>query len=137
MTRVLRLHHVAIVVQDLEASTAWYSEHFGFVHQYDYSLPGSRATMLVHGEARIELIQAEGSTPITPQRQDVGTTLRSGGVNHLALGTDDLEATIALLEAAGVEIVIRPADVPNDSGDRFAFIRDNERMLVELLQPAV
>jgi hypothetical protein len=35
----------------------------------------------------------------------------------------------------GVEIVSGPKDVPNGGGDRFAFVHDNERMLVELLQP--
>jgi hypothetical protein len=40
------------------------------------------------------------------------------------------------MAANSVEIAIPPSDVPNDSGGRFAFIRDNERTLVELFQPA-
>jgi catechol 2,3-dioxygenase-like lactoylglutathione lyase family enzyme len=68
------------------------------------------------------------------ERQDVATTLMAGGVNHVALGVDDVDGVVAELTAAGVEIAIPPTDVPNGSGDRFAFIRDNERMLVEIFQ---
>ncbi|ASV86527.1 glyoxalase/Bleomycin resistance /Dioxygenase superfamily protein [Ochrobactrum quorumnocens] len=70
------------------------------------------------------------------EREDIETLLKRGGVNHFALNVDELEETIAALAAKGVEIVIPPTSVPNNSGDRFAYIRDNERMLVELFQPA-
>lgn len=133
---VLRLHHVGMVVQDLEASVAWYRDHLGFEHQYDYAFPGAQATMVVRGDARLEFFRVEGSTPMAPERQGYESNFRIGGINHLALAVDDLDETVATLEAQGVEIASRPANVPNASGDRFAFIHDNERMLVELFQPA-
>jgi len=40
------------------------------------------------------------------------------------------------LETKGVEVVFPPCEVPNSGGSRFAFIHDNEQMLVELYQPA-
>ncbi len=131
-----RLHHVGIVVGDLEASVAWYREHFGFEHQYDFAFRGAQATMVVRGDARLEFFQVEGAAPMASGRQEIETNLRIGGINHLALAVDDLDETVAALAARGVEIASPPSDVPNESGDRFAFIRDNERMLVELFQPA-
>jgi catechol 2,3-dioxygenase-like lactoylglutathione lyase family enzyme len=133
---LLRLHHVGIVVRDLQASVAWYRDHFGFEHQYDFSFAGAEAAMVVRGDARLEFFRIDGAAPMAPERQAFETNLRIGGVNHLALRVDDLDEAVAALEAKGVEIAIRPSDVPNASGDRFAFIRDNERMLVELFQPA-
>jgi catechol 2,3-dioxygenase-like lactoylglutathione lyase family enzyme len=133
---VLRLHHVGIVVRDLEASVAWYRRHLGFEHQYDYAFPGAQATIVVRGDARLEFFQVEGAAPMTSERQAFEASLRLGGINHLALEVDDLDAAVAALEAKGVEIAIPPSDVPNGSGDRYAFIHDNERMLVELFQPA-
>ena len=70
------------------------------------------------------------------EREDIETFLKRGGVNHFALNVDELEETVAALAAKGVEIVIPPSSVPNNSGDCFAYIRDNERMLVELFQSA-
>ena len=133
---VLRLHHVGIIVRDREASVAWYRDHFGFERQYDFAFRGAQATMVVRGDARLEFFQVEGATPMASERQEIETNLRIGGINHLALPVDDLDEAVAALAAKGVEIASAPADVPNGSGDRYAFIRDNERMLVELFQPA-
>lgn len=133
---ILRLHHVGFVVADLAESVAWYRKYLGFEHQYDFSLPGAQVSMLVRGDARLELFQVEGSVSTPPERLDIATMLKFKGINHLALHVTDLQTAIDGLAAAGVEIAIPPSDVPNDSGDRFAFIRDNEGMLVELFQPA-
>lgn len=133
---IVRVHHVAVVVADLAASIAWYRDYLGFDHQYDFALPGARVSMIVRGDARLELYQVEGAAPRVADRLRVDTILKAVGINHLALTVDDLYASVADLEARGVEITIPPTFVPNDSGDRFAFIRDNEQMLVELIEPA-
>lgn len=128
------LHHVGVVVRDLAASAAWYHDHLGFEHQYDFSLPGVQARMMVRGSARLELFTVEGAAPTDAARLELETIMTFGGINHLAFAVDDIDATVTALAASGVEVAIPPTDVPNASGDRFAFIRDNERMLVELFQ---
>lgn len=133
---VFRLHHVALVVQNLKSSVDWYCDFLDFKHQYDFALPGAQVSMIVRGDARLELYQVDGAVPVAPERLEVKTILKVGGINHMAFVVDDLDAAVADMAAKGVEIAIPPSDVPNDSGDRFAFIRDNERTLVELLQPA-
>lgn len=131
-----RIHHVGVVVQDLKASVAWYEKYLGFEHEYDFVLPGAQVTMLVRGDAHLELYQVEDAPPVARERLEVDTILRAGGINHVAFLVEDLEAAVAELAAAGVEVAIAPTNVPNESGDCFAFIRDNERMLVELVQQA-
>ncbi|PSS59543.1 bleomycin resistance protein [Ensifer sp. NM-2] len=133
--RVLRLHHVGVVVQDLQASLVWYRDHLGFEQQYSFTLPGAQVTMIARGDARLELFQVEGAAPMANERKEVETILKLGGVNHFGLIVDDVDETVAALAGKGVEIVIPPSAVPNGAGDRFAYIRDNERMLVELFQP--
>ncbi len=133
---VRRLHHVGVVVNDLQSSLDWYRDKLEFEHQYSFTLPGAQVAMLVRGEARLEIFQVEGAAPGANEREDIETLLKRGGVNHFALNVDELEETVAALAAKGVEIVIPPSSVPNNSGDRFAYIRDNDRMLVELFQPA-
>ena len=133
--RLQRLHHVGIVVQDLDASLAWYREHLGFERSTGYTIPGARAVFASHGEVRLEFFETEGAAPMSPDRETPATNLKLGGINHFAIAVDDLDATLAELQAKGVEIASPPREVPDGRGDRFAFIRDNERMLVELFQP--
>ncbi|MBB4439962.1 MULTISPECIES: VOC family protein [Rhizobium] len=133
---VSRLHHVGIVVQNLEASVTWYLDHLGFEHQSSFNLPGAEVAMIARGHARLELFQVEGAAPMADQQKELETVLNLGGVNHFALVVEDLDGTVAALAAKGVEIVISPSRVPDQSGDRFAYIRDNERMFVELYQSA-
>jgi methylmalonyl-CoA/ethylmalonyl-CoA epimerase/glyoxylase I family protein len=68
--------------------------------------------------------------------QAAQSNLKIGGINRYAIQVEDLDEAVSTLHAKGVEIVSPPKDVPNGGGDRFAFIHDNERMLVKLFQPA-
>lgn len=43
---------------------------------------------------------------------------------------------MAELRAKGVSVASEPMESPNSGGSRFAFIQDNEGMLVELFEPA-
>lgn len=130
-----RLHHVGIVVRDLQASVDWYRDHLAFERVSSFSMPGVEVAMIAHGDASLELFQAEHARPVGGERQDLATVLLLGGVNHFALLVDDLERMVEALIAKGVEIVLPPSYVPDGSGDRFAYIRDNERTFVELYQP--
>lgn len=131
-----RLHHIGIVVQDLAASAAWYARHLGFVSTTRYAFPGVRAAFIERGDLRLELFEVDGAAPMAAAREQPATNLRIGGINHFAIRVDGLDRAIADLAALGVEIVSPPRDVPDGSGDRFAFIHDNERMLIELFEPA-
>lgn len=133
--RVLRTHHVGIVVQDLEASIAWYGRHLGFERITEYAIPGARVTFVKSGAMQLEFFQTEGAAPMSADRAQAATNLKLGGINHLAIAVDDLDTAVVELRDAGVEIASPPREVPDGHGDRFAFIRDNERMLIELYQP--
>lgn len=129
------IHHIGVVVRDIEASAAWYVEKLGFERLYAYGWPGVQAAFIGRGDLKIELFQNDEATPMAEERETAQTNLRIGGINHFAIRVGDLDATIAELQAKGVDIVSPPKEVPNSGGDRFAFVHDNERMLVELFQP--
>ena len=133
--RLSSLHHVGIVVRDLEESASWYERHLGFERAYDYAFPGARVMFIARGDIRLELFQTEGAVPMASERERAETNLKIGGINHLAITVDDLDATLEDLKAKGVDLVSPPRDVPDGQGDRFAFIRDNEGMLIELFHP--
>lgn len=130
-----RINHVGVVAADLEASVAWYVRHLGFERLYEYSFPGVVAAFVRKGDLRIEFFQSEGASPMAPERRDIATNVKIGGINHFALEVDDIDAAFAALVANGVEIVQPPAEIPGSGGEKFGFIKDLEGMLVELFQP--
>ena len=128
------LHHVGATVSDLDASIAWYRETLGFELLSSYGWPGVRAAFIGRGDIRIELFQNADAAPMSDERRQPETNLRIGGIGHLALGVADLDVAVDDLQGRQVEIVAPPREVPDGSGSRFAFIRDNEGMLVELFE---
>jgi catechol 2,3-dioxygenase-like lactoylglutathione lyase family enzyme len=133
---LIGIHHVGIVVQDLEASASWYARHLGFSRLHAFGFAGAEVVLIGRGNVRLELIQVEGAAPMAAERADRQANIRLGGINHVAIAVADIDQTVETLRAEGVEIASPPADVPDSGGDRFAFIRDNERMLVEIYQSA-
>ncbi|WP_426255672.1 VOC family protein [Sphingomonas sp. DC2300-3] len=127
---------MGIVVENLEASTAWYVEHLGFKRLYTFGWQGVQAAFIGRGSVKIELFQNEEAKPMVEDRRRAETNLKIGGINHFAIEVDDLNAVVAALEEKEVVVVSPPREVPNSGGSCFAFIHDNEGMLVELLQPA-
>jgi catechol 2,3-dioxygenase-like lactoylglutathione lyase family enzyme len=127
-------HHVGVVVRDLEASIGWYARHLGFERGSEYGFPGARVAFVGRGDLILELMQVEGAEAMPAEREQPATNLRIGGINHFAIAVDELDRTVEELAATGVEVASPPRDVPDGSGARYAFVRDNERMLVELFQ---
>jgi len=134
--RFRSVHHIGVIVQDLDGTTAWYEKHLGFSVLTSFAFPGARVAFIGRGEVKLELFQIDGAAPMAPERKEALTNLQIGGINHFAILVDDIDATLAELLANGVEQAYPVSDVPDGSGDRWVFIRDNEGMLIELYQAA-
>ncbi|WP_294201618.1 VOC family protein [uncultured Sphingomonas sp.] len=134
--RLQSLHHIGVVVQDLDATIAWYERHLGFLVLSTFGFPGGRVAFIGRGAVKLELFQIDGAAPMAPERKEALSNLRIGGINHFAILVDDIDATLAELLANGVEQAYPVSEVPDGSGDRWVFIRDNEGMLIELYQTA-
>ena len=97
------LDHVAIVVRDLDATVALYTETLGFsrVYQEIVSDQGVEAVGLRTGDAVIELLRPlSEDSPIARFRGDAATRL-----HHTAYRVDDLRAELARLKSAGVRLI--------------------------------
>ncbi len=128
----LRLHHVGIVVQDIEAAAAKY-EALGFHEGERFSVPEQGVTAIVYkaGPGYMELIQ-----PTDPEGA-IGRFMakRGEGTHHVAYAVDDIGETLAALAAAGVRLI---DEVPRAGahGWRIAFIHPEScnGVLTELVQ---
>jgi len=97
------IDHVAIVVADLDATIALYTQQLGFSELYREIVAdqGIEAVGIACGDSVIELLRPldEGS-PIARYRGDAATKL-----HHTAYRVSDIEAKLAELKAAGVRLI--------------------------------
>jgi lactoylglutathione lyase len=115
----------AFRVSQLDASLAFYtSVGFEIVGQVEGG-EGTRLAMLAlreEDEVTLELVHKEGRDPMAP-----------GGMDHLAIQVDDLEATRADLAAAGLDV--GPVETPGGrDGPRTASLVDPDGYHLELVQ---
>mgnify|MGYP001198536653 CR=1 FL=1 len=131
----MRLHHVGVVVADLNAAIEQYRQlGFGEPEEVvDVPDQGVRVATFVAGPGYVELM--------TPIAADTGVARflerRGDGLHHVAYGVTDVAAKLDELEARGVEIIDR---VPRTGAHGWivAFVhpRSGSGVLTELVQVA-
>lgn len=128
----LELHHIGIVVRDLDAAIAHYRT-LGFDEpiQADLLDQGVRIATFSAGSGYLELLMpiAEG-TGVTRFLES-----RGEGMHHVALKVRDLEGELRRLEAAGLELIDQHPRI-GAHGWLVAFIhpRSCSGVLTELVQ---
>ena len=113
------LHHVTLVVGDLEAARAFYGNILGLrtLDRPNYEFEGAWFTL---GTIELHLLLAEEH--LAPSRR------------HLAIEVDNFDACIASIRSAGVGIAGGPGVRPHNQRS-FAFCKDPAGNLIELSGP--
>lgn len=132
--RERELHHVGIVVADLESALARYAA-LGFAggERFEVAEQHVVAVVFAAGAGYVELIQ-----PTDPEGPIARFLAKRGeGLHHVAYAVDDLAATLDRLETAGVRLIDR---VPRRGthGWRIAFVHPEScaGVLTELVEVA-
>ncbi len=115
--KAVGIHHVGLVVTDVDTARRFYLDRLGFAERDDRPDFGFGGAWLQVGEQQVHLIEGKEPAP---------------GGGHFALAVDDLQAVVAELRQAG-EKVSDP--VPVGRGWQ-AFVADPSGNVVELNQPA-
>ena len=132
-----RIDHVGLAVQDLDAAIDFYEKTFGMkcVHQEVNEGQGVREAMLAVGDSGscIQLL-----APLTPESTIAKFIDRNGvGVQQVAYGVDDLDATCAELREKGVRLLYdEPRRGTANSRINFVHPKDAGGVLVELVEAA-
>ena len=130
-----RIDHVGVAVEQLEPALALYGRtmQMTLAHREVVEEQGVEAALLDVGENHVELLAPLG--PETP----VGKFLerRGPGLHHIAYQVGDIEATLAALNDAGLELIDERPRV-GIRGSRVAFLhpRCTGGVLSEIVQPA-
>jgi methylmalonyl-CoA/ethylmalonyl-CoA epimerase len=127
-----RVHHVAVVVRDIEAALAFYRDTLGLTVELVLPIESDRVVIgfLAVGETKIELVQPTDDTT------GVARFLASKGegFHHVCVETPDVDATLADLAAQGVEVIDREARRGAEGPVAFLHPRSCHGVLVELIE---
>jgi catechol 2,3-dioxygenase-like lactoylglutathione lyase family enzyme len=133
----INFDHVGLSVADLDAQRAFYGRALGLtLVEEELDLPQAQVrTVILQADngLKIELIERGGSTPQEFDDAYAGAAVQ--GYFHWALAVDDLDGTFEQLVAAGASEVSPPGPAARP-GARFAYVKDPEGNLLEIVQPA-
>jgi len=120
--------HTMVRVRDLDASLAFYRDALGLVEVRRTEHAAGRFTLSYLAAPGDEAAQIEltYNWPDADGRVEALSGARNFG--HVAYAVDDIYATCAKLQAAGVTILRPPRD------GRMAFVRSPDQISIELLQ---
>lgn len=135
MVAVNKINHIAVVVNDIEKSLAFWQDALGMeLHEVrDVPVEASRVAFLPLAGAEIELVQP------TSEESGIAKYLakRGPGMHHLCLEVDDVAAMLAQLKTKNIRLI---NDEPRSGADgrKYAFIHPESTggVLVELYQLA-
>lgn len=125
-----RLLHTMLRVRDLDASLAFYCQHFGMKLLRKQDFPGGEFTLAFVGygdesdTAVLELTHNWGENDY-----DLGNAY-----GHIAIGVEDAYAFCDNLKNNGVDVVREPGPMKHGT-TVIAFVKDPDGYMVELIQP--
>ena len=128
----MKVDHIGIVVRDIEAALKVYQAALDLPLRETQELADQqvRVAFLPVGESNIELVQ--------PTSDDSGVAKylakRGEGIHHICIEVEEIEATLARLEAHEVELIDR--EPSQGAHGRIAFVHPKgaHGVLIELIE---
>ena len=133
MTSIKRIHHIALVVGDIEAALAFWSDCLGLEVSQVEDVPEQDAivAILPTGDADVELVKP------TNEESGIARFLQKHGpgMHHICFEVDNLNALIQKFEDKQVRM-INPNPIIGTGGKRIVFIHPESThgVLVELYE---
>ncbi|MCL5667175.1 MAG: VOC family protein [Patescibacteria group bacterium] len=127
-----QFHHIAISVSDLEKSSHWYKEMFGFEELgiFERKDLDVRFKHLKLGSLILEIFQSNNFQSLPEYRKELKDDLAVVGVKHFGIGVKDAQNAYLDLKGKGVEFTTEL--LTGASGMNYAFLKDPDGILIEL-----
>jgi len=133
MAKVIRIDHIAILVDDLEQPLSFWRDALGLemTHMTDVPTEMAQIAFLPVGSSEVELVH--------PTTSDSGLARflekRGPGMHHICLEVDDIDGMLAQLKAKGVQLINEEART-GIGGKRYAFVHPKSAngVMVELYE---
>lgn len=132
LARLGRVHHVAVVVRDLEAALGFYRDMLGLELETVLPIPSDGVTIafLPVGATKIELV--EPTDPTTGVARFLET--RGEGFHHVCFEVPDIDAALTRLAIDGVQLIDTSARKGAEGPVAFLHPRSCHGVLVELIE---
>ena len=133
MIRIKKIDHVAIAVNDIDASVLKYREAFGLEPRERENVASQKteAALLPIGDSNIELISPRGNDGLARFLEKKGP-----GLHHIAVEVEGIEDALATLKALGIPLI---DETPRTGarGHKGAFVHPKATggVLIELVEP--
>ena len=134
--RIMKINHLGIATKGIEEALKFWGDALGLesVHTETVEDQKVRVAMLPIGDTRIELLEATSEdSPITKFIEK-----RGGGIHHIAVEVEDIEASLAKLKAEGIRLI---DETPRLGAENclVAFVHPSSAngVLLELVQKSV
>lgn len=129
----MKIDHLGIATKGIDEALKFWSEALGLenVHTEIVEDQKVRVAMLPLGESRIELLEPTSEdSPISKFLEK-----RGGGIHHIAVAVEDIEASLAKLKANGMRLIDESPRVGAE-GCLVAFVHPSSTngVLLELVQ---
>ena len=129
----MKINHVGIATKGIDEALRFWSEALGLedVHTEVVEDQKVRVAMLPIGESRIELLEpTSDDSPISKFLEK-----RGGGIHHIAVEVDDINAALARLKENGVRLIDESPRIGAE-GCLVAFVHPSSAngVLLELVQ---
>jgi len=128
----MKFHHIAISTENLIETVAWYQNLFGFKETHRTKRETMEIVLLDLDGVALEIFQLTEPLSQPEHEQDLMEDLRRTGVRHFAIQVQNLEETLRVFVDRGVEQVT--AIKEPFYGGKYSFIKDNNGILVELVE---
>ena len=125
----MKIHHVAISVRNLEKSSAFYKDNFGFSEfkRFEREDLGGKGVFLKLGEVLLEIWEFEGQV----ENKDDLSNLNILGIKHMAFEVDDVEEKSKQLASKNIDV---SEPKMGASGSRYCFLKDPDGIPIELYE---
>ncbi len=131
------IHHYAISVEDLKATSKWYADMFGFKIERQFGFPdlGIEIVHLIHTSGvRLELLHSTNQKTSPDLGTDAFGAINMLGSKHIGLQVDNIRKVSDHLKSKGVKFLHELTKV-EIAGVTNLWILDNEGNQIEIVEP--
>ena len=132
----MKINHLGIATKEINAALNFWEDALGLVNVHTEVVEDQkvRVAMLPLGESRIELLEpTSDDSPISKFLEK-----RGGGIHHIAVEVDDIEASLKTLKEKGMRLIDETPRIGAE-GCLVAFVHPSSAngVLLELVQTMV
>jgi methylmalonyl-CoA/ethylmalonyl-CoA epimerase len=99
----MKINHLGIATKSINEALKFWQDSLGLenIHTEEVAEQKVRVAMLPIGESRVELLEpTSDDSPISKFLEK-----RGGGIHHIAIEVEDIEASLAKLKAKGARLI--------------------------------